>query len=139
MAGTDRPEDVDAETLISVLAAMRRHEIGVAVGAMVPPLLGIVLLYLGGEVGLAVPPALLAGVFALSLVTGPLVLWSSRRAFIAECVSLGLSPALAKRLFLKLTHAQARFEAPKGWRSKASAAERQEVRDRERAALMLTP
>jgi hypothetical protein len=129
LATTESVEDVDAETMISVLAAMRRHEIGVAVGAAIPPLLGCVLLYLGGEVGVAVPAALLAGVGALSIATVPLLIWWTRRAFIAECVSLGLSPALAKRLHRRSALAAFKFERE----------QRQEDRDRARAALLLTP
>jgi hypothetical protein len=50
-------------------------------------------------------------------------------AFIAECVSLGLSPALAKRLHRRSALAAFKFERE----------QRQEDRDRARAASLLTP
>lgn len=119
LVATERRDDIDAETLRSILAAVGRHQIGVVVGTAVPPVLGCVLLYLAGTAGYAIPTAALMAALVLAIGTLPITLGARRRAFLVECTSVGISERLAKRLYWRVARSELRFE--RGTRSQDEA------------------
>jgi hypothetical protein len=110
LAVIERLDEIDPETISTILATMRRYQVGLTVGQAVPPVTACVLLYLAGTVGLAIPTPLLIGLLILSIGILPLTFEVQRRAFLAECMSLGLSKPLAKRLYSRLVRSSLRFQ-----------------------------
>ena len=102
-------DEIDEDTARAALAAMRKHEIGVAIGGIAPALIGLVLLRLGAE-GLGIPWQALVATMLVCVAAVPVVITSSRRAFLAECASLGVSPKSAKAFYRRVLRAQVRLE-----------------------------
>jgi hypothetical protein len=124
-----RAEELDDGTLVAMLTAVRKHEIGIAVGAAGPIVLACGLLYVAGTLGIAVPGLVLAASLALTWAMVPVVLVASRRAFLSECASLGIAKALAARLHWRVLRSELRLEKHRPQRE----------RDRELATRLLSP
>lgn len=92
-------EELDEATALAAVQALRKHEIGVAIGAVGPLVVGLALLVLAGAGGWAVPTSVLLASLLVACASVPALLIASRRAFLAECASLGVPAPAAKRLY----------------------------------------
>jgi hypothetical protein len=99
---------LDAPTLAALRHAHQRHGVAIAIGTAGPVGLGLLLLLLANTGVVAVPLAALVATCAMAVVAAPFALAMDRRAFVAECASLGLSSSRAKQLYAQHRREQRR-------------------------------
>lgn len=90
---------LDPATTEALRQAHHRHGVAITIGTLGPMALGTVLLLLDNAGVVAVPYSALLVTYAMGLLAGPLAYAMDRRAFLAECTSLGLSSTKAKELY----------------------------------------
>ncbi len=101
-------EVLDAATTEALLRAYNRHSSAIAIGVAAPPTLGVALLF-AANAGAPVPWQALVATFVMSLLAAPFAMVMDRRAFLAECTSLGLSSSRAKEMYAHHLRQMARF------------------------------
>ena len=99
---------LDSATTEALMRAYRRHSVAIAIGTAAPMALGVVLL-LAANAGVPVPSQALVATFVMGLVAAPFAMVMDRRAFLAECASLGLSSSRAKEMYTRHLREQLRF------------------------------
>ena len=101
---------LDTATTEALQQAHQRHGRAIAIGTMGPLTLGIGLLLLANAGVVAVPAGALVATLVMGVLAGPLAYAMDRRAFLAECASLGVSSTRAKQLYAQHRREQRRLK-----------------------------
>lgn len=101
---------LDEATALALRQAHQRHGVAIAIGTMGPLALGVGLLLLANAGVVAVPPVALVATLVMGILSAPVALAMDRRAFLAECASLGVSSSQARQLYAHHRREQRRLK-----------------------------